>query len=90
MTAKQKGKLGDLLCDIGKYMLTVVPFTYLMGESTDTLFIAVTMVVMGMLIVVSGLYFTKRSESVSVKGNTEKRKIRVLKNTVFIVEEEKN
>ena len=90
MTAKQKGKFGDVLCDIGKYMLTVVPFTYLMGDSTGTLYIAITMVVMGMLIIASGLYFTKKSESVSSNANSKKRKIRVLKNAVFIVEEEKN
>ncbi len=90
MTAKQKGKFGDLLCDIGKYMLTVVPFTYLMGENLDTLLIAITMVVMGMLIVASGLYFTKKSESTSISGNSKKRKIRMLRNSVFIVEEETN
>ncbi|MBQ7571659.1 MAG: hypothetical protein IJT19_05400 [Bacteroidaceae bacterium] len=88
MTVKQKEKFGDLLCDIGKYMLTVVPFTYFLGDSSGTLLIAITMVVMGMLIVASGLYFTKKSESASIRGNSRKRKIRVLKNSVFVVEEE--
>lgn len=88
MTAKQKGKFGDVLCDIGKYMLTVVPFTYFMGESKGAIYIAITMVVMGMLIVVSGLYFTKKSESASVSGTGKKRKIRILRNAVFVVEEQ--
>ncbi len=88
MTAKQKGKFGDVLCDIGKYMLTVVPFTYFMGESKGAIYIAITMVVMGMLIVASGLYFTKKSESASVSETGKKRKIRILRNAVFVVEEQ--
>ena len=66
-------KLGDVFCDIGKYMLTVVPFTYLMSEKPGELYIAITTTISGVLFILYGLYFISHSDSVSVSGKKKKK-----------------
>ena len=82
-------KIGDVLCDIGKYMLTVIPFTYLMSDKPGGFYVTIATAVFGVLLVILGLYFIRHSSPFAVKGNSSKRRIRILKNSVFVVEEEK-
>lgn len=84
-----KKKIGDLLCDIGKYMLTVVPFSFMLSDKPGLLYVTIITTFSGIVLILFGLYFIKHSESVSASGNAQKRKIRILKNSVFVVEEEK-
>jgi hypothetical protein len=87
MDENQRKKTGDVLCDIGKYMLTVIPFSYIISDKPGMYFVIIGTAFFGMLFILFGLYFTKSPESSSAvkKG---RRKIRILKNTVFIVEED--
>ncbi len=84
-----KRKLGDVLCDIGKYMLTVIPFTYFMSDKDGILSIIMVLVFVGILFLLFGFYFVSHSSSYEmISGKSHKRKIKVLKNSVFVVEEE--
>ena len=85
-----KKKLGDLLCDIGKYMLTVIPFTYIMADKPAVLYVVISTAVSGVSLILSGLYFISHSGKKVSAGTSKKRRIRVLKNSVFVVEEEKS
>ena len=86
MEPSQRKKLGDVLCDLGKYMLTVVPFSYFISDKPDTLYIVISIVVFGLLLILFGLYFIKQPEE-KTTGTSKKRNIKLLKNTVFVVEE---
>jgi hypothetical protein len=83
-----KKKIGDVLCDIGKYMLTVIPFTYMMSDKPAISYVVIMMAFWGLLFILFGLFFIKKSESKDIRGNSRKKKIRILKNAVFVVEEE--
>ena len=84
-----KSKVGDVFCDMGKYMLTVIPFTYFMSDKDGILSIIIVLVFVGVLFLLFGLYFVSHySSSEAMSGNSHKRKIKVLKNSVFVVEEE--
>ena len=89
MDEAQRKNTGDLLCDIGKYMLTVVPFSYFISDKPDTVYVIIGTAFFGFLFVLFGLYFSKPQQQTSVSGKAGKRKIRVLKNAVFVVEEER-
>ena len=87
--ALKRRKLGDILCDIGKYLLTVIPFTYLMADRAGAVYVILATALCGLLLICFGLYFVEHSVSVKSTGNSKKKKIRVLRNSVFVVEEEK-
>ena len=88
MTESQKKKLGDLLCDIGKYLITVVPLSYFLSDKDDVIYVVIGTAFFGLLLILFGLYFIKSSENMTVSKTKQKRKIKVLRNTVFVVEEE--
>ena len=89
MDYAQKKKAGDVLCDIGKYMLTVVPFSYFVADKPDAMYVIIGTAFFGFLFVLFGLYLSKEKKDKRVSGTSEKRKIRVLRNSVFVVEEQK-
>ncbi len=84
-----KKKVGDVLCDIGKYMLTVIPFTYFMADKPGALYVLIVTAIVGVFMIIFGIYFISHSASQEIKGNSQRKKIKLLKNSVFIVEEEK-
>ena len=84
----RRKKIGEVLCDVGKYMLTVIPFTYFMADKPDTLYVLIATAFTGFCFIVFGIYFVSHSASKEVSGNLHKRKIKVLRNSVFVVEEE--
>ena len=88
MDSQQKKKLGDVLCDIGKYMLTVVPFSFFISDKPDTLFVIIGTASFGFLFILFGLYFVKYGKQTDITRKGQKKKIKVLKNSVFVVEEE--
>ena len=85
----QRKKMGDILCDIGKYMVTVVPFGYFFSDKPYTLPIIIGTAFFGFLFILFGLYFTKRIDDKSISTSSNKKKIKKLKNTTFVVEESK-
>lgn len=90
MDDAQRKKAGDVLCDIGKYMVTVIPFSYFISDKPGTLYIIIGMTVFGLLFILYGLYLTKQIDNKKISGNKEKKTIRVMKNAVFVVEEERS
>ena len=88
MNEKQRQKIGDVLCDIGKYMITVVPFSYFVSDTPNAIYILIGTAFFGFLFVLFGLYFIKNRTPKVTNVNSEKKKIKILKNTVFVVEEE--
>ena len=56
MTESQKKKAGDVLCDIGKYMLTVVPFSYFLSDKPSAVWIVIGTAFFGVLFILFGLY----------------------------------
>ena len=87
MTESQKKKAGDVLCDIGKYMLTVVPFSYFLSDKPSAVWIVIGTAFFGVLFILFGLYFVKYAESETEFGKGKKKKFRLMKNTVYSVEE---
>ena len=87
MTESQKKKAGDVLCDIGKYMLTVVPFSYFLSDKPAAVWIVIGTAFFGVLFILFGLYFVKHAESKSVLGKGKKKKFKLMKNAVYSVEE---
>ena len=85
----QKKKVSDVLCDMGKYMVTVVSFSYFLSDKPDMLYVVIGMSVFGILFILFGLYFAKYGKDASTTTSGQKKKIRILKNSVFVVEEEK-
>ena len=47
----QKKKVSDVLCDMGKYMVTVVPFSYFLSDKPDMLYVVIGMSVFGILVI---------------------------------------
>ena len=88
MDSQQKKKVGDVLCDIVKYMLTVVPFSFVVSDKPDTLYVIIGTAFFGFLFVLFGLYFVKQGNNATVINKGSKKRIKILKNTVFVVEEE--
>lgn len=88
-SALKKKKIGEVLCDIGKYMLTVIPFTYFMADKPETVFVLIATAIIGSFLIVFGIYFVSHSTSIAESGNSRKRKVKILKNSVFVIEEEK-
>ena len=84
----KKKKIGEILCDVGKYMLTVIPFTYFMADKPGTLYVLIATAFAGFFLIVFGIYFVSHSASKEVSGNSHKKKIKILRNSVFVVEEE--
>lgn len=84
----RRRKLGDLLCDIGKYLLTVLPLTYFMSELEGFIYVLCVTALVGVGFIIYGLYFIGMSSGNAASGTARKRKIRVLRNAVFVVEEE--
>ena len=80
-------KLGDVLCDIGKYLLTVIPFTYFMDDKPYVIYILLSTATGGLAFIIFGIYFTSYSSDI-VSGKTKKRKVKVLRNSVFVIEEQ--
>ena len=80
--------MGDVLCDIGKYMLTVIPFTYVMADRPSIPYVIATTAFFGLLFIIFGLYFVKVSETNAFGQKAKKKKYRLLKNAVFTVEED--
>jgi hypothetical protein len=88
MDERQKNKAGDVLCDVGKYMLTAVPLSYFLSDKPGSAYVIFGTAVFGFLFILFGLYFVKSAELTKQQSKGKKRKIRILKNSVFVVEEE--
>ena len=88
MDEAQRKKLGDILCDLGKYMLTVVPFSYLISDKPSVIYIIVGTTLFGLLMIIFGLYFVKNVKRRQTTGQAGKKKVKVLKNSTFVIEEE--
>ena len=88
-TIEKKKKVGDLMCDIGKYMVTVIPFTYFLQQPDDMVYVISATAVVGVLLMIFGIHFVSQSAVNAVSGNARKRKIRLLRNATFTVEEQK-
>lgn len=90
MTTSQKRKTGDLLCDTGKYLITVVPLTYVLSDKYDSIYVIVFSAFFGFLFVVFGLFFIRHSETKRTVSTGKVRKYKLLKNSVYTVEELKD
>lgn len=86
MSVVLRKKGGDFLCDIGKYLVTAVPLTYILSEKFDSYFIVIVTSLAGVILILFGLYFIRKSETEPVRKGKIK-KIRLLKNSVYTVEE---
>ena len=89
MTQNQKKKLTDVLCDLGKYIATAVPLAYFVSDKPGVGYLVIATTIAGIVLVTFGLYIAKLAE----KGdgdfsNARKRKVRILKNAVFHIEEQ--
>ena len=84
----QRKKLGDVICDVGKYMLTVIPFSYFLSDRPSMVYVVISAAVFGVLLTILGLYFVGSVNSKKNGSTKNKRKIRIMKNTVLWVEEE--
>ena len=89
MTSSQKKKLGDLLCDTGKYLVTVVPLTYVLSDKFDSLYVILFSAFVGVLFVIFGLFFIHHSETSAMTGSGKVKKYKLLKNAIYTVEEVK-
>lgn len=88
MNEVQKKKIGDVLCDIGKYMLTVVPFGYFFSEQDNAALIVAAVAFAGIFFITSGILVMKKCKDTNVTNSkTVKKKIKVLRNTTFYIEE---
>ena len=90
MTASQKKKTGDLLCDTGKYLVTVVPLTYVLSDKYDSVYVIVFSAFFGLLFVIFGLFFIKHSEMKKPTSTGKVKKYKLLRNSVYTVEELKD
>ncbi|MBR1519758.1 MAG: hypothetical protein IJ635_00795 [Bacteroidaceae bacterium] len=88
MDEAQRKKIGDILCDIEKYMVTVVPFGYFFSDKPYALYVIVGTAFFGFLFILFGLYYTKKPDDKSISTASGKRKIKILKNATFVVEEQ--
>ena len=88
MTQDQKKKLTDVLCDLGKYIATAVPLAYFVSDKPGVGYVVIATTIAGIVLVTFGLYFTKSAESDGHHSNVRKRKVRILKNAVFQIEEQ--
>ncbi|MBR1503694.1 MAG: hypothetical protein IJ618_07430 [Prevotella sp.] len=80
-------KLGDVLCDIGKYLLTVIPFSYFMADRPNVVYVLLSTAIGGVAFIIFGIYFNSYASDL-VSGKTKKRKVKLLKNSVFVIEEQ--
>lgn len=89
MTQIQKKKLADVLCDFGKYIATAVPLGYFIADKPGVGYLVIATTISGVLFITYGLILTKYAEEYSVKnGKSHKRKVKILKNAVFQIEEQ--
>ena len=89
MTQDQKKKLADVFCDFGKYIATAVPLAIYVADKSGIGYVVIATTLSGVLFVSFGLYIGKLAE----KGdgdlsNARKRKVKILKNAVFQIEEQ--
>ena len=82
-------KLGDVMCDIGKYLLTVIPFTYFMSDMPNVIYVLLATAVAGVMFIIFGVYLTSFASKMTI-GNSKKRKVKILRNAVFVIEEQKD
>ena len=88
MESAQYKKLGDVLCDIGKYVATAVPLTYFVSDKPGMTYVIMGAALFSVMFICFGLYFTKKGDMYSATGKSNKRRIRVMKNAVFQIEEQ--
>ena len=89
MTQNQKKKLADVLCDFGKYIATAVPLGYFVADKPGVGYLVIATTVFGVLYITYGLILTKYAEDDFTKnGKPHKRKVKILKNAVFLIEEQ--
>ncbi len=86
MNALLRRKGGDILCDIGKYMITAVPLTYILSEKFESYLIVIVTSLTGLVLILFGLYFIRKSETETVKKG-KVRKVKLLRNSVYTIEE---
>ena len=87
MTQEQRKQLADVLCDLGKYIATAIPVAYFVANKPGIGYVMMATIFFGLLFVIFGLYFVKSSESNNL-SNARKRKVKILKNAVFQIEEQ--
>ena len=85
----RRKKTGDILCDVGKYLLTVIPFTYFMSDRPSIIYVLLATAIAGVAFVTFGVYLTSIGHE-SITGNSKRRKVKILRNSVFIIEEQKD
>lgn len=86
--------LGKLFTDLGKYLLTALPFGYLLNTKTEpqlSLFLLILLV--GVMFCFFGVRYSVNAEQLFKKEKElqrkgRKKKIKLLKNTTLVVEEE--
>jgi len=83
----RRKKLGDILCDIGKYLLTVIPFTYFMSDRPSVVYVLLATAIAGAAFIIFGVYLSSVG-SESSTGRSKRRKVKLLRNSVFLIEEE--
>ena len=88
MTQAQRRKTGDLMCDIGKYIATAVPLSYFVADKPYMWLVVVIATFSGLSFIIFGLYFVKKAESEPGHVGGKRRKVRLLKNVVFQIEEQ--
>ena len=88
MTQAQRKKTGDLMCDIGKYIATAVPLSYVVADKPYMWLVVVIAAFSGFSFIIFGLYFVKKAEGEPDHGGGKRRRVRLLKNAVFQIEEQ--
>ena len=83
-------KIGDILSDLGKYVLTAVPVAYFLSSYHDfTIEVMLFVAVAGVFLCMAGIYVINSADKLeehlqSVKG--KKHKVRLMKNAVISIE----
>ncbi len=85
----RRKKTGDILCDVGKYLLTVIPFTYFMSDRPSIIYVLLATAIAGVAFVTFGVYLSSIGHE-SITGSSKRRKVKILRNSVFIIEEQKD
>ena len=76
------------MCDIGKYIATAVPLSFVVADRPYMWLVVIVAAFSGLSFIIFGLYFVKKAESESNHAGGKRRRVRLLKNAVFQIEEQ--
>lgn len=83
-------KIGDILSDLGKYVLTAVPVAYFLSSYHDfTIEVMLYVAIVGVFLCFAGIYVINSADKLEehmqrVKG--KKHRVRLIKNAVISIE----